>query len=232
MTSSATRPGNANLPSGASCIPPSPLLSSLLFLSFSSPIISIFLTLIFCHFFLRILLWFACLSFSFDLRCHIFFLVQIPFPALPSLFAFPFFSSLPLFPSPLLCHFSFLHLFLPLLLSDLDKNLFVKLLNRDSICICNLFCVLIRTFVARQLNLQCTTFCLFLSGRECVHTDTVVALVAPGSHRLRLLSSCCRLYHTATPISLFELPLSSNQPSKQIPTGGLPLLFARLKTAK
>lgn len=51
-------------------LPPS--LSSFSSPSFSSPIFSIFLTLISCHFFLCIRLWFACFSFSFDLYCHTF----------------------------------------------------------------------------------------------------------------------------------------------------------------
>lgn len=77
---------------------------------------------------LLVFLFWSPLSYFFFL-CKSLFLHCLPY--LP----FPFFPSLPRFPSPLLCHFSSLHLFLPLPLTDLDKNLFVKLLNRDSICI-------------------------------------------------------------------------------------------------
>lgn len=129
MTSSATRPGNANLPSGASCLPLSPLpLPSSLFpfpsLHPSSPDFSLWFLVIFPH------------VFFFDLLARLALLISavVVFPFLPV--QIPLSCTLiylpRLFVLFLLCHLFFSHPSLRRFhFSDPDKNPFVKLLNRD-----------------------------------------------------------------------------------------------------
>lgn len=178
MTSSATRPGNANLPSGASCLPPSlptPPVSAFPSLHPSSPDFSLWFRVIFPHVFFFDLL--ARLALLISTVVLFFSLCKSPFPALPYLLAavhaFSVMSSL-----------LFTSLFRLFHYSDPDKNPFVKLLNRD-------FVSRLAPSLAKQLKAAVAELLPLSSGSE---RRTPSSVHSACSHRL-LCQTFPRLFH-------------------------------------